>query len=314
LRSTEENDKYAKWFKKQHKSNSVMINKLIRKSKLRSCVLFIAFAILIFSKPDVYGQSMDDLFRTNCSSCHTIGGGKLIGPDLKDVENRKDREWLIKFMLDPEAMIKSGDQYASKILAEANGVIMTPIPGINVEKAELILDLISSESKLEISQFIGKKYTDEPLEDPDPVQGDMLFTGKISFKNGAPSCISCHTGAGPAVGGSLGPNLITVFQRLQGRNALMAWLSSPPTSTMQSVFEEHPLDNSEIRLLVDLFEAWNGLDRSYNHDSFIIWMSVIFCGFGGTIIGLIIFGNLWLRRFRNVRRSMIKNIREKVKI
>ena len=29
------------------------------------------------------GQSVEDDFATNCSSCHTIGGGPLLGPDLK---------------------------------------------------------------------------------------------------------------------------------------------------------------------------------------------------------------------------------------
>ena len=37
-------------------------------------------------------------FKTSCSSCHTIGGGRLTGPDLKDVGKRKDRAWLVRFI------------------------------------------------------------------------------------------------------------------------------------------------------------------------------------------------------------------------
>lgn len=39
-------------------------------------------------------QDAADFFRQNCVSCHTIGGGRLTGPDLKDVLTRKDRAWL----------------------------------------------------------------------------------------------------------------------------------------------------------------------------------------------------------------------------
>ena len=40
-------------------------------------------------------QDTPDYFRQNCMNCHTIGGGRLTGPDLKDVAQRRDTEWLI---------------------------------------------------------------------------------------------------------------------------------------------------------------------------------------------------------------------------
>ena len=40
-------------------------------------------------------------YRQNCASCHTIGGGRLTGPDLKDVTERATEEWLVDFILDP---------------------------------------------------------------------------------------------------------------------------------------------------------------------------------------------------------------------
>ena len=63
-------------------------------------------------------------FKANCASCHTIGGGRLTGPDLKDVVKRageagKDRDWLITYIQDPQRMINSGDPYATRLLQEA---------------------------------------------------------------------------------------------------------------------------------------------------------------------------------------------------
>ena len=58
-------------------------------------------------------QEAADYFRQNCTSCHTIGGGRLTGPDLKDVTQRKDRQWLARFILDPGGVIAGGDAYAA---------------------------------------------------------------------------------------------------------------------------------------------------------------------------------------------------------
>jgi cytochrome c2 len=41
-----------------------------------------------------------------CNGCHKIGGGKLVGPDLKGVTARRDKEWLAKMILRPDLMTK----------------------------------------------------------------------------------------------------------------------------------------------------------------------------------------------------------------
>src|SRR5262245_59831606 len=94
-------------------------------------------------------------FKQNCASCHTIGGGKLTGPDLKNVGTRRTREQLAKYVIDPKAAIDSGDPYLVKIWNEANGVYMPTPPGITPERVQKLLDLIEAESALEKSQFAG---------------------------------------------------------------------------------------------------------------------------------------------------------------
>jgi mono/diheme cytochrome c family protein len=76
------------------------------------------------------GQDIAELFRQNCTSCHTIGGGRLTGPDLKGVFERQQREWLVQFILDPRAILDSGDAYALKLQREAPGnTVMPVLPG-----------------------------------------------------------------------------------------------------------------------------------------------------------------------------------------
>ncbi|MBI1955014.1 MAG: c-type cytochrome, partial [Acidobacteria bacterium] len=59
--------------------------------------LLIFLALLIFPV-SVGAQDAANFFEENCTVCHTIGDGPLSGPDLKGVAQRKDRDWLIRFL------------------------------------------------------------------------------------------------------------------------------------------------------------------------------------------------------------------------
>lgn len=59
-----------------------------------------------------------EVFNEKCASCHTIGGGRKIGPDLKGVTEKRPHEWLVKFISDPERMYEEGDPTAIELLKE----------------------------------------------------------------------------------------------------------------------------------------------------------------------------------------------------
>ncbi len=101
--------------------------------------------LAILSPVSLGAQEAVDFFRDNCVSCHTIGGGRLTGPDLKDVAERKDREWLISFILNPRAVIDSGDPYAQDLFQQARGTVMPTVPGMTEERAAALLDLVEAE-------------------------------------------------------------------------------------------------------------------------------------------------------------------------
>jgi mono/diheme cytochrome c family protein len=78
-----------------------------------------------------------------CAACHTIGKGKLIGPDLYNVTQRHDREWLLRFIKNSTAVIQSGDPYAVKLFEEYNKVPMPPSTYTD-EQILAILDYIEN--------------------------------------------------------------------------------------------------------------------------------------------------------------------------
>jgi len=61
-----------------------------------------------------------------CKACHTIGGGKLVGPDLQGVTERHDEDWLIKFIQNSQELINAGDPAAVKVFEEYNKIPMPP--------------------------------------------------------------------------------------------------------------------------------------------------------------------------------------------
>lgn len=246
-------------------------------------------------------------FKQNCSSCHTIGGGTLTGPDLKDVTQRRDRAWLTKFILNPQAMIDGGDAEVVKMVQDARGVVMPKIGGMTADWAGLMLDLIEAESKLEKSQFKGVQVSERPFLAADFARGERLFRGEESLKAGGASCLSCHTcnGLTHLGGGRLGPDLSLAHERLGGRKGLSVWLSAPATPTMQAVFAERPLDSDEILALAAYFQSTaqtGGEDQAPSQLQFAL------CGIAGAGVLLVVFELIWGRRFRSVRRKLVHSV------
>ncbi|MCA1732368.1 MAG: cytochrome c [Acidobacteria bacterium] len=251
-----------------------------------------------------FAQEAATTFRQSCMSCHTIGGGRLVGPDLKDVTKRRDRQWVADFIYNPKKYLDSNDPYVLNLKEEARGAIMPQIAGVTPEKAAALVDLIESESALEISQFVGLSMSDVPFTATDVRKGFELFAGIRPLANGGASCISCHSAAGlPRLGGGqLGPDLTKVFERMQGRKTLASWLQAPATPTMQALFAGHPITNDELVPLVAYLEdaaAKGGRAEAPDRVAFLL------LGFVGTAIGFAGADVIWRRRLRGVRRSLV---------
>jgi len=229
----------------------------------------------------------------------------LTGPDLKNVAERQDRDWLINWLLDPEGTLKGGDPYAVKLQKEARGAVMTRAPGITRKLAIALLDLIDAESKLEKSQFAGTQLSDRPFLPEDIAEGRAFFVGEKRLKNGGPPCMSCHTvnSIGGLGGGRLGVNLTRVYAKLEGRKGLSAWLIAPPSLTMNPIFKKHPLDGEEILPLVAFLKNETEMDRPVNSTALV---NFLLFGIAGTVALLVLFDFIWNKRLRAVRRPMVQ--------
>jgi len=68
----------------------------------------------------------EKLFKANCKACHSVGDNKVVGPGLKGINDKREKEWLVKWITNSGDLIASGDGDAQAIFAEFNDMPMPP--------------------------------------------------------------------------------------------------------------------------------------------------------------------------------------------
>ena len=80
----------------------------------------------------------ESLFKSNCAACHKLDK-RGVGPALRNVDEKYDREWLYKWIKNSQGLIKSGDSKAVAIFKEYNNSVMTSFPGLSNEDIDNII-------------------------------------------------------------------------------------------------------------------------------------------------------------------------------
>jgi mono/diheme cytochrome c family protein len=266
----------------------------------RKNFLSILFAVLLPpSMAFAWQTTPSAYFEQNCSACHTIGSGASVGPDLKNVTQRAPRHWLVEFIHDPEAKIAAKDPYAIKIVADSQGVVMTPSPDVTGEFGEALLEYIDQQSGVPVATLA-------PLVQGNAVHGRELFLGRRRFSNGGATCIACHQVSGlPYAGGRLGPDLSAAYQKLGGDRGLSSWLQKPPSRMMSTIFRTAPLSPEESADLAAFFGAASDASAQLSHAPVRRVQAI---GLAGSLLVLLIAGVVWRNRLavNDVRSSVRK--------
>ena len=91
------------------------------------------------------------LFNTRCASCHSIGKGDGLGPDLVNVTTLRERAWLARYVAEPDRMLAEGDGVAAALFARYKNVRM-PNLGLNDEEVAALLSHIEQQSRAALAQ------------------------------------------------------------------------------------------------------------------------------------------------------------------
>lgn len=252
------------------------------------------------------------IFEEKCQSCHTIGGGRTVGPDLEGITEQRDRDWLIGFITAPEQVIAEGDPIANQLVEEYG----FPMPNMGVSElaAEAVLAYIEEQSG-GVPQLPPEKVAPpaEPGEEepagPAPTGyasvGKDIFLGKTPLENGGAACISCHniSGIGNLGGGTVGKDLTPAYADF-GERGLTSILKTAPFPMMKEIYTEKPLTEEEIAHLVAFTqEAERSGEKPSPAQSLHIFIVSGILGFL-LILGILQF--FWRRRLTGVRQRLVK--------
>lgn len=122
---------------------------VFRKTLSLSGFLSMGLFILLLSFPIISNSqtAADEANFAVCKACHTIGSGKLVGPDLRGVNERREEAWLIKFIRNSTEMVEAGDAIAIKVFEENNKIPMPP-NNLTDEEIKGVLLYIASDGKI----------------------------------------------------------------------------------------------------------------------------------------------------------------------
>ncbi len=263
-------------------------------------VLLTGFVGLASASPPAQtgGGEGEALFKQKCVVCHTIGAGKLVGPDLDGVITRRDKQWLTDWILAPDKMIAAKDPTAIQLLQEYNKV---PMPNYGLTDAQVAALITYMES----AQGTVVTKPTQALPQGDPAIGRALFTGASRLQNGGPPCMGCHSiaGLGALGGGVLGPDLTPAFNKY-GDAGLANFLNTVPTATMNAVWSQQPLTPDEQ---ADLWAFLQQASVSERPTDTIVQLTVLAVVGGAALT--VIAQLYWRKRLVAVRRPLVARSR-----
>ena len=182
---------------------------------------FLAMAILLFAFSSRAQAGAAKLFNDSCSSCHTIGGGDLAGPDLKVVATwkRADLRSAVARMQENAGALTSDQIDALVALLQAPDV-KAQLAALNAPVIE-----ISPEEKAASAEI-----------------GHHLFFGDQPFENRGTPCFACHSAGGR--GGNLAADLTSIVAK-RGNAAILAAAQQPAFPLMKAAYGAHPITKQE---------------------------------------------------------------------
>ncbi|NIP58366.1 MAG: c-type cytochrome, partial [Gemmatimonadetes bacterium] len=179
------------------------------------------------------------IFERTCFACHSIGEGPRIGPDLENIHERREREWLARWIADPLGMAES-DPLGRQIFEEWNRVPMAP-SFLSDEEIERVIDYIVALSEGQVRRAAAGEEAAE--EEPVSLTNREFAQGRQIFFD---RCAGCH---GTLRAGATGPNIQPERTTQIGTGALVATLTHGLPGGMPAWGDAGILTEEEIRLM-----------------------------------------------------------------
>lgn len=165
--------------------------------------------------------------KYDCIGCHTItGNGSYFAPDMTQIASRKPKDFLKKFILDPNSV---------------NPRAVMPKLGLTEKEADHLMAFLEWTSKVDTNKWPPKPVLTAALARVDTPPGQLIFQRQ--------NCAACHMIAG--IGGTAGPDLTRIGPKWKV-DQLTQYLKNPasvkPGTAMPSFAH---LSEEELKELTD---------------------------------------------------------------
>lgn len=260
-------------------------------------IVVMLYGSMVFVMPAKPGHaaSSNETFEQKCAGCHTVGGGKLVGPDLEGVKDWDDAKLTseVKRMQQMAGPLK--DEEISSLVrflkAAPDGIAAAADTTVSSDIAA-INDTAASGPQVPAPSQVNKAPAGESFDlaaaPGSARRGRELFSGQAAFTNGGMSCISCHQTEGE--GGNLGPDLHNIAGKMPA-TALIAACETTPYKIMKDAYAAHRVTKQEAIDLAKYFEALKGEPESKRA------FPVVLAGLSGAF--LLVLAIAWGYRNRN---------------
>ncbi len=120
------------------------MNKILIATLLFGSSVFAGYAMAAGSEQTLAKKGADLFATKGCTACHTIGKGKLVGPDLKGVTKTMTTKWLKDWLKDTNQMLKT-DKHAQALEKEYN--VPMPQQTLTDEEINALIDYFKANDK-----------------------------------------------------------------------------------------------------------------------------------------------------------------------
>lgn len=269
-------------------------------SRAAVCTILVSFLPLpgpVQAQDADHGQQT---FQTLCAACHTIGGGRLVGPDLQGIAERRSEQWIIDFVQHSQDLVQTGDADAVAVFEEYNRIPM-PDQALSDDEVRGVLAYIGEVAGTGAAAppAVVPAATDEQV-----ALGRDLFQGKARLANNGPSCMSCHDvrSEGVVGGGALAIGLTDAVTRLTVPG-VAAVLTNPPFPVMQRAYANRPLTDTEVVALTGFLERAD--EEQEVHQARAYGLQFLLAGIVGTVILMGLYTLAWRQRRRGTVNQVV---------
>lgn len=250
----------------------------------------ISVAQVSFAQP-----SGAQVYADRCASCHQDFGEGVEGtfPPLAGNPSATVAEYVA-------STITEGRTGSLQVFGVVYDTDMPAVDNISDDEIVAVVDYVV-EIASRVPEPAATPDAAEPTEPPSAARGRQLFTGGSRFSAGGASCSSCHTAGsvGNLSGPGLGPDLTSAYATFGGDAGLSAWLSKPPSKTMDPIFADRPLTDTELGHLAAFLADAPSEERQSGPDRLLL------AGLGGLVALVLAMAYAW----RDMRQTYVSKLR-----